>query len=215
MLNPLNRYPRLLSRLVERWKTYFILVTAILLQLTHGMTVSADTQSQTVQGQRPNIVLILLDDVGFGATSTFGGAIATPTLDALAEEGLRFNRFHTTAICSPTRASLLTGRDSHAANVGAVLNSASAVPGYQGMIQGDTATLPQILHKHGYATGAFGKWHLAPPWETTPEGPFDRWPTGLGFDEFYGFLGVRPISLNPRFTEAPSRSFGQKATTIT
>jgi len=197
VLNPLNRYPRLLSRLVERWKTYFILATAILLQLTHGMTVSADTQSQTVQGQRPNIVLILLDDVGFGATSTFGGAIATPTLDALAEEGLRFNRFHTTAICSPTRASLLTGRDSHAANVGAVLNSASAVPGYQGMIQADTATLPQILHKHGYATGAFGKWHLAPPWETTPEGPFDRWPTGLGFDEFYGFLGGETDQFEP------------------
>ena len=173
------------------------ITTVIIFFLSAQAAVSADMKSTSATQQRPNIVLILLDDVGFGATSTFGGAIATPTLDALAEEGLRFNRFHTTAICSPTRASLLTGRDSHAANVGAVLNSASAVPGYQGLIQADTATLPAILRQHGYTTGAFGKWHLAPPWETTPAGPFDRWPRGLGFDEFYGFLGGETDQFEP------------------
>lgn len=179
------------------WKTKAVLIFVALLHVVSANAAETATELESSNQEKPNIVLVLLDDVGFGATSTFGGAIATPTLDALAEEGLRFNRFHTTAICSPTRASLLTGRDSHAANVGAVLNSASAVPGYQGLIQASTATLPAILREHGYATGAFGKWHLAPPWETTPAGPFDRWPTGLGFDEFYGFLGGETDQFEP------------------
>lgn len=145
----------------------------------------------------PNVVVVLLDDVGFGAASTFGGPAATPALDELANAGLRYNRFHTTAICSPTRASLLTGRDAHAANVGAVLNSANAYPGYQGILKKDTATIARILQLNGYATGAFGKWHLAPVWETTPAGPFTRWPTGLGFDTFYGFLGGETDQFEP------------------
>lgn len=145
----------------------------------------------------PNVVVVLLDDVGFGAASTFGGPAATPALDELADAGLRYNRFHTTAICSPTRASLLTGRDAHAANVGAVLNSANAYPGYQGILKKDTATIARILQLNGYATGAFGKWHLAPVWETTPAGPFTRWPTGLGFDTFYGFLGGETDQFEP------------------
>lgn len=149
----------------------------------------------------PNVVVILLDDVGFGATETFGGPVRTPTLNTLAEEGLRYNRFHTTAICSPTRAALLTGRDAHAANVGAVLNSSSALPGYQGLLRAETATIAEILRQHGYSTGAFGKWHLAQTWEASQAGPFDRWPTGVGFDKFYGFLGGETDQYEPTLYE--------------
>ncbi len=168
---------------------------AVLLTLP-GLAIS-EPLLQDVPERAPNVVFVLLDDVGFGATSTFGGPVNTPTLDALADQGLRFNRFHTTAICSPTRASLLTGRDSHAANVGAVLNSSNQLPGYQGVIRPDTATIAQMLKDQGYRTGAFGKWHLAPPWETTPIGPFDRWPVGLGFETFYGFLGGETDQFDP------------------
>lgn len=160
----------------------------------------------------PNIVIVLLDDVGFGATSTFGGPVDTPALDALAQVGLRFNRFHTTAICSPTRAALLTGRDAHAANVGAVLNSASTIPGYQGVLRPETATIAEILREQGYSTGAFGKWHLTPNWESSPLGPFDRWPTGVGFDTFYGFLGGETDQYEPtlyRGTAAVRRPAGE------
>jgi len=149
----------------------------------------------------PNVVVVLLDDVGFGAASTFGGPADTPTLDALAQAGLRYNRFHTTAICSPTRASLLTGRDSHAANVGAVLNSANSYPGYQGVLKKETATVAEVLRENGYSTAAFGKWHLAPAWETSPSGPFDRWPTGVGFEIFYGFLGGETDQFGPTLYE--------------
>lgn len=145
----------------------------------------------------PNIVLVLLDDVGFGAPSTFGGPAQTTTLDRLAREGLRYNRFHTTAICSPTRASLLTGRNPHAAGVGAVMNSSDARPGYSGFQGKDTATIATILRENGYATGAFGKWHQTPDWELTQAGPFDRWPTGAGFDTFYGFQGGETDQFNP------------------
>ncbi|RLQ20354.1 arylsulfatase [Seongchinamella sediminis] len=151
--------------------------------------------------EAPNIVVVLLDDVGFGATATFGGPVNTPALATLADEGLRFNRFHTTAICSPTRASLLTGRDSHAANVGAVMNSASSLPGYQGILRQDTATVAEILRLQGYSTGAFGKWHLTPAWESTTAGPFDHWPTGVGFDRFYGFLGGETDQFEPTLYE--------------
>jgi arylsulfatase A-like enzyme len=149
----------------------------------------------------PNIVLVLLDDVGFGATSTFGGPVAAPALDALAREGLRYNRFHTTAICSPTRASLLTGRNPHAANVGAVLNSSNAYPGYQGVLRKETTTIAELLRRNGYSTVAIGKWHLTPVWETSPSGPFDRWPTGLGFEKFYGFLGGETDQFEPTLYE--------------
>lgn len=149
----------------------------------------------------PNVVVVLLDDVGFGAASTFGGPAETPALETLANEGLRYNRFHTTAICSPTRASLLTGRDSHVANVGAVLNSANSYPGYQGVLKKETATIAEVLRQNGYNTAAFGKWHLAPSWETSPSGPFDRWPTGLGFEKFYGFLGGETDQFEPTLYE--------------
>jgi hypothetical protein len=113
----------------------------------------------------PNVVIVLLDDVGFGAASTFGGLVPTPHIDELARSGLRYNRFHTTAICSPTRASLLTGRNSHAAGVGAVLNSAQPYHGRAGLIGSETATVAEILRQHGYATSMWGKWHLTPDHE--------------------------------------------------
>ena len=149
----------------------------------------------------PNVVLVLLDDVGFAATATFGGAVPTPQLDRLAERGLRYNRFHTTAICSPTRASLLTGRDSHAAGVGAVLNSVQPYRGRAGLVTPETATIAEILRHHGYATSAFGKWHLTPDHEASPTGPFDRWPTGMGFETFYGFLGGETHQFEPTLFE--------------
>jgi arylsulfatase len=149
----------------------------------------------------PNIVVVLLDDVGFSAAQTFGGAIPTPTLDDLSDAGLRYNRFHTTGICSPTRASLLTGRNAHAVGVGAVLNSASNYPGREGMLKKNAATIAALLRDYGYATSAWGKWHLAPPWESSPSGPFDRWPTGVGFDTFYGFLGGEAHQFEPSLFE--------------
>ena len=137
----------------------------------------------------PNVVIVLLDDVGFGAASTFGGPIATPTLQKLADDGLRYNRFHTAAICSPTRAALMTGRNPHAVGVGAVLNTPSPYPGYNGMLPKSAATLAEVLRQNGYGTAAFGKWHLAPADEIHPAASRERWPLGQGFERFYGFLG--------------------------
>jgi arylsulfatase len=135
----------------------------------------------------PNIIIILLDDVGFGQTSTFGGLIPTPELDALAEEGLRFTRFHTTAICGPSRASLLTGRNHHSSGNGFLMEWATGFPSYSTMMPRETATIGEILKGNGYATWWFGKNHNTPDWEQTVAGPFDRWPTGMGFEYFYGF----------------------------
>ncbi|MBJ3777367.1 sulfatase-like hydrolase/transferase [Acuticoccus mangrovi] len=135
----------------------------------------------------PNIIVILLDDVGFGQTSTFGGLIPTPALDRLAEEGLRFTRFHTTAICGPSRAALLTGRNHHTSGNGFLMEWATGFPSYSTMLSRETATIGQILKDNGYATWWFGKNHNTPDWEQTVTGPFDRWPTGMGFDYFYGF----------------------------
>jgi arylsulfatase A-like enzyme len=145
----------------------------------------------------PNVVLVLLDDVGFGASAPFGGLVETPAITELAADGLRYNRFHTTAICSPTRASLLTGRDAHVTGVGTVMNSANKYPGYQGIMRDSTATIATVLKQNGYSTACFGKWHLAPAWETSQIGPFDRWPTGRGFDSFYGFLGGETHQYEP------------------
>ncbi|MES2732852.1 MAG: arylsulfatase [Bacteroidota bacterium] len=137
----------------------------------------------------PNVVWILLDDVGFGAISTYGGLIKTPTLDSLANNGLRYTNFHTTAICSPTRAALLTGRNSHSVHMGLFPNTGGGTPGYDGFMPLEKATIAEILRENGYNTYAVGKWHLTPPQESTPIGPFTRWPTGRGFDHYYGFLG--------------------------
>lgn len=146
----------------------------------------------------PNIVLILLDDVGFAASSTFGGPAQTPVLDRLAARGLRYNNFHTTALCSPTRAALLTGRNDHRAGFGNVMEGVSGFPGYNGIWKKSTVSVAEVLRRNGYSTAAFGKWHNTPYWEISPVGPFDRWPTSLGFDYFYGFQGGAQSQWEPR-----------------
>ncbi len=145
----------------------------------------------------PNVVIVLLDDVGFGATATFGGPVPSPTGAALAQEGLRYNRFHTTALCSPTRAALLTGRNHHAVNTGNITEWATGYDGYNSIIPRSAATVAETLRLNGYSTAAFGKWHNTPVWEVSPSGPFDRWPTGMGFEEFYGFMGGEAHQYNP------------------
>ncbi len=137
----------------------------------------------------PNVVIVLLDDIGFGASSSFGGPIQMPTLERLAGEGLRYNRFHTTALCSPTRVALLTGRNHHVNNAGAIMELATGFPGNTGIRPLSVTPLAQILRMNGYSTAAFGKYHETPPWEVSVSGPYDRWPTGSGFDKFYGFIG--------------------------
>lgn len=135
----------------------------------------------------PNVVWILLDDVGFGAVSTFGGLIETPNLDTLANNGLRYTNAHTTAICAPTRAALLTGRNHHSAHMGLFAENAIGTPGYDSYIPFEKAFASEILRENGYNTYALGKWHLTPLADLTPAGPFNRWPTGRGFDHFYGY----------------------------
>lgn len=137
----------------------------------------------------PNVVTILIDDLGFGATSAFGGPIRTPTLDGLAQNGLRYNNFHTTALCSPTRAALKSGRNHHTVNMGFITEMATGFPGNTGQIPNTTAPLAEMLRLNGYSTAAFGKWHETAVWEASVSGPFDRWPTHQGFDKFYGFIG--------------------------
>ena len=137
----------------------------------------------------PNVVIILIDDLGFGATSTFGGPIATQTLDSLAQQGLRYNNFHTTALCSPTRAALKAGRNHHTVNMAFITEMATGFPGATGQIPNATAPLAEMLRLNGYSTAAFGKWHETAAWEASVSGPFDRWPTRQGFDKFYGFIG--------------------------
>jgi arylsulfatase len=138
----------------------------------------------------PNVLVVLIDDCGFGASSTFGGPITTPTADRLAAGGLTYNRFHTTALCSPTRQALLTGRNHHAVGMGGVTEIATSAPGYNSMRPNTAAPLAEVLKLNGYATAQFGKCHEVPVWETSPMGPFGAWPTGGGgFEHFYGFIG--------------------------
>ena len=137
----------------------------------------------------PNVVIILIDDLGFGAPSAFGGPITTPTLDRLAQSGLRYNNFHTTALCSPTRAALKSGRNHHTVNMGFITEMGTSFPGATGQIPDATAPLAEMLRLNGYSTAAFGKWHETAAWEASVSGPFDRWPTRQGFDKFYGFIG--------------------------
>jgi len=145
----------------------------------------------------PNVVIVLIDDIGFGATEPFGGAIETPTFSQLAENGLRFNQFHTTALCSPTRASLLAGRNHHRVNVGSVMEIATGFSGNQGRRPDNAKYYAEILRQNGYSTAAFGKWHETAPWETSVSGPFFRWPTNSGFDKFYGFIAGETNQWDP------------------
>ena len=165
----------------------------------------------TAPAGAPNILLVLLDDVGFAATSTFGGAIPTPNYDALAEGGLRYNRYHSTAMCSPTRAALLTGRNPHRVNMGSVVNVAVGEPGYTSVIPKSAATIGRVLQLHGYSTAWIGKNHLTPEWEITSTGPFQRWPNAYGFDFFYGFMNGAvdqwspQLVMNNRYVDPPAR----------
>lgn len=149
----------------------------------------------------PNVLVILTDDVGFAASSTFGGPVRTPALDALAAEGVRFTNFHTTALCSPTRAALLTGRNSHAVGMGSITEGASAEPGYTSVIPRSAATVARVLRDHGYRTAMFGKYHLIPKRELSAAGPFDHWPTSMGFDYFYGFEPAMTDQFTPNLIE--------------
>ena len=137
----------------------------------------------------PNVLLIMTDDVGFGAPSTFGGVIPTPALDRIGKAGLRYTCFHSTALCSPTRAALITGRNHHSAGFGVVSEQATGFPGYNSIIAKDKATIGRILKDNGYATSWFGKNHNTPTFQASQVGPFDQWPIGMGFDYFYGFVG--------------------------
>jgi len=137
----------------------------------------------------PNVLIVLIDDMGFGMPSGFGGPVHMPTVDRLAGEGLRYNQFHTTALCSPTRTALLSGRNHHMNNMGSITETATAFPGNTGQRPNNVAPLAEMLRLNGYSTGFFGKNHETAPWETSPSGPTDRWPTRSGFDEFYGFFG--------------------------
>ena len=149
----------------------------------------------------PNILIVLIDDVGFGVADTFGGEVHTPTLSKLADEGLSYNSFHTTAICSPTRASLLTGRNHTRVGSGTIAERAVAFDGYTGIIPKSAATVAEVLKQYGYHTSAFGKWHNTPATETTAIGPKDRWPNGYGFEYFYGFLAGETSQWEPRLVE--------------
>ncbi|MET4138389.1 arylsulfatase [Pedobacter sp. UYP1] len=161
------------------------------------------TKPQTAPKGAPNVLWVLLDDVGFGATSTLGGIINTPTFDTLANEGLRYTNFHTTAICAPTRSALLTGRNSHSVHEGGFSHIAMSAgfPGYDGRIPSDKGTVAEILRESGYNTFAVGKYGLTPDEDASDAGPFDRWPLGKGFDHFFGFLGSATDQYKPDLVE--------------
>lgn len=143
----------------------------------------------TAPAGAPNVVIILIDDMGFGASEAFGGPIHMPTLDKLGKTGLKYNRFHTTALCSPTRVALLTGYNHHSNNAGSIMETATTFPGNTGVRPQSITTMAEVLKQNGYNTAAFGKYHETPPWEISNSGPMDRWPTGSGFQKFYGFIG--------------------------
>ena len=149
----------------------------------------------------PNVLLVLLDDAGFGNPSTFGGPVSTPVMTQLAEQGLRYNRFHVTALCSPTRAALLTGRNHHSVGFGSIGELPGPFPGYTASVPKDSASFVRVLQGNGYSTAGFGKWHLTPDHVQGAAGPFDRWPNAWGFDRFWGFLGGETGQYDPVITQ--------------
>jgi arylsulfatase len=151
----------------------------------------------TAPKDAPNVVVILIDDMGFGVSETFGGPVPMPTLDRLAENGLKYNRFHTTALCAPTRMALLTGYNHHSNNMGVITEAATTFPGYTGVRPQTITPLPEVLRQNGYNTAQFGKCHEVPPWEISNNGSQDRWPTRSGFEKFYGFLGGETNQWSP------------------
>jgi arylsulfatase A-like enzyme len=155
----------------------------------------------------PNVVVVLIDDIGFGHSSAFGGPINMPTLEKLAASGLKYNRFHTTALCSPTRTALLTGYNHHSNNAGAIMEIATAFPGNTGVRPQTITPIAEVLRLNGYSTAAFGKYHETPPWEGSVSGPYDRWPTHSGFDKFYGFIGGETNQWHPMVYDGTTRVF--------
>jgi len=158
-------------------------------------------KSVTAPAGAPNVLLILTDDVGFGASSTFGGPIQTPTFQRLADSGLRYNTFHTTALCSPTRAALITGRNHHTNASGVITEMATGYPGYNSLISKSSGSVGEVLRENGYNTSWFGKMHNVPDWMSSQAGPFDLWPSALGFEYFYGFLGGDSDNWHPALYE--------------
>ena len=156
----------------------------------------------------PNVLIVLLGDVRFGASSAFGGPINTRTAERLATNGLRYNRFHTTALCAPTRAALLTGRNHHSVGMGTITELATSAPGYNSLRPNTKAPLAETLRLNGYSTAQFGKCHEVPVWQASPMGPFDAWPPGSGFEHFYGFIGGETNQYAPAIYREwpPSRS---------
>ena len=170
-----------------------------------GLTIETSTYKKRVEPKRltdgaPNILIILMDDVGPGTPSTYGGEINTPTLDRVAKMGVSYNRFHSTAMCSPTRASLLTGRNHTFVGNGQIAAIANDFDGFSGIIPKSSATVAEVLKNYGYNTGAWGKWHNTPEEQITSKGPFDYWPTGYGFEYFYGFLAGEASQYEPTLT---------------
>jgi arylsulfatase A-like enzyme len=149
----------------------------------------------------PNVLIVLVDDAGFGCSSVFGGPCRTPTFERLAAGGLRYTRFHTTALCAPTRAALLTGRNHHSVGMGSITETATSAPGQSSLRPNTKAPLAEVLKLNGYSTGQFGKCHEVPVWQTSPMGPFGMWPTGSGFEYFYGFIGGEDNQWNPALYE--------------
>ncbi len=155
----------------------------------------------------PNVVVVLIDDIGFGHSSAFGGPINMPTLEKLAANGLKYNRFHTTALSSPTRTALLTGYNHHSNNAGAIMEIGTAFPGNTGIRPQSITPVAEVLRLNGYSTAAFGKYHETPPWEASVSGPYDRWPTGSGFDKFYGFIGGETNQWHPMIYDGTTRVY--------
>jgi arylsulfatase len=147
----------------------------------------------------PNVLLIMTDDAGYGVSSTFGGVIPTPAMDRVAKAGLRYTQFHSTALCSPTRAALITGRNHHSVGFGVVTEQSTGYPGYDSIIGPDNGTIGAILKQNGYATSWFGKEHNTPSFQYSIAGPFDQWPVGMGFEYFYGFMGGETDQWTPYF----------------
>ena len=184
-----------------------------------GRTMQESVYKRRVEPRRlpadaPNVLIVLIDDAGPGLPTTFGGEVHTPTLDKISREGIAYNRFHTTAMCSPTRASLLTGRNHHRVGNGQIAELANDWDGYCGVIPKSSATAAEVLRHYGYTTAAWGKWHNTPAEQTTAVGPFDCWPTGYGFDYFYGFLTGETSQYEPNMVRnttyvAPPRTHEQ------
>ncbi|MEZ5340364.1 MAG: sulfatase-like hydrolase/transferase [Acidimicrobiales bacterium] len=169
---------------------------AVIGQTIHD-SVPALAPSDTSRPGSPNVLVVLFDDVGFADFGCYGSEIATPTIDRLADEGLRYTSFHTTAMCSTTRAAMLTGRNHHRVGVGCLANFDSGYPGYRGKLSNSAATIAEVLRGEGYRNYMLGKWHVTPLTETGPTGPFDGWPLSRGFDRFYGFLDAETDQYSP------------------